>query len=342
MNCKIVGVDIAKNVFQICQLGEDNKIMSNKKVARKDLIHKVRQLPSDAVIAMEACGTAHHWARQMQFAGFEVRLLPAQHVKMFAGRQKNDAIDALAICEAAQRPGIHRVPVKTVEQQDIKSLRCTRQQWIDHKTALGNQIRGLSAEYGVIFSRSFAQLRRQLPIALEDQRNGLTTIMRIRLSEAYQELCDYDKKISRINRQLHSLCQQQSSYERLMEVPGIGPLISAALISELGDGCQFGNGRQMAAWCGLVPRQSSSGERNVMLGITKNGNRQLRTLLVHGARAVVFRRKSDDGGLSRWVKQLVERRGKHKAIVALANKLARICWAIVRYEQSYQQNRAFA
>ena len=146
-------------------------------------------------------------------------LVPAQHVKVFAGHQKNDVIDALAICEAVQRPGIHRVPVKTVEQQDTKSLRCTRQQWIDHKTALGNQIRGLSAEYGVIFSRSFAQLRRQLPIALGDPRNGLTAVMRARLSEAYQEICDYDEKINRINRQIHSLCQQQSNYERLIEVP---------------------------------------------------------------------------------------------------------------------------
>jgi len=315
MNCKVIGIDIAKNVFQVCQLGEDNKVLSNRKVARKDLIHTLRQLSKETPVAMEACGSAHYWARQLQDNGFVVSLLPAQHVKVFAGHQKNDAIDALAICETALRPSIHRVPVKSVEQQDIKSLRCTRQQWIDQKTALGNQIRGLSAEYGVIFSRSFIQLRRQLPIAIEDQSNGLSPVMRERLSDAYMELQEYDEKLRKIERQLHRLCQQQASYERLLEIPGIGPVISAALISEIGDGSQFSNGRQMAAWCGLVPRQASSGERNLTLGITKNGNKQLRTLLVHGARAAVFRRKKDNSGLSRWITKLVERRKRqHKNI----------------------------
>jgi transposase len=342
MNCKIIGIDLAKNVFQVCLLGEDNKVISNKKIPRAKLLHTLRQLPESIPVAMEACGASHHWARQLQDMGMEVKLLPAQHVKAFAGHQKNDAIDALAICEAAQRPSIHSVPVKTIEQQDIKALRCTRQQWVDHRTALGNQIRGLSTEYGVIFSRSLAQLRCHLPEAAEDEKNGLSSIMRQRLREAYQELCDYDVKIKTIERQLHMLCQQQSNYRPLLEIPGIGPLISAALISELGDGSQFSNGRQMSAWCGLVPRQHSSGDRTVSLGITKNGNQQLRTLLIHGARAVVFRRHADGGGLSRWISGLVERRGKHKAIVALANKLARVCWAVIRSEQSYNQKRAFA
>lgn len=342
MKCKIVGIDIAKNVFQVCQLGEDNKVISNKKIPRAKLLDALRQLPESTLVAMEACGTAHHWARQLQEMGLEVRLLPAQHVKAFTGHQKNDAIDALGICEAAFSPRIHCVPVKTLEQQDIKALRCARQQWVDHRTALGNQIRGLSAEYGVIFPRSLAQLRRQLPLAAEDQKNGLSSIMRERLREAYQELCDYDTKIARVDRQLHTLCRQNASYQRLMEIPGIGPIISAALISELGDGSQFSNGREMSAWCGLVPRQHSSGDRTVSLGITKNGNKHLRTLLIHGARSVVFCRKTEGDALSRWVSRLVERRGKHKAIVALANKLARICWAVIRSEQSYKHNRAFA
>ena len=160
-------------------------------------------------------------------------------------------------------------------------------------------------------------------------------------ANAYQELCEYNERITRIDRQLHELCRENVSYQRLMEIPGVGPVIGAALISELGDGSQFSNGRQMSAWCGLVPRQHSSGDRTVSLGITKNGNKQLRTLLIHGARAVVFRRKADGGSLSRWINRLVERRGAHKAIVALANKLARICWAVIRFEQSYKQNRAF-
>ena len=342
MNCKIVGVDLAKNVFQVCQLGEDNQVISNKKVPRAKLLHTLRQLPKSTPVAMEACGASHYWARQLQDMGMTVKLIPAQHVKAFAGHQKNDAVDALAICEAAQRPSIHCVPVKTVEQQDIKALRCTRQQWVDHRTALSNQIRGLSAEYGVIFSRSLAKLRCHLPQVIEDGNNGLSWVMRERLSEAYQELCDYDKKIKAIERKMHLLCKEQSSYRRLLEIPGIGPMTSAALISELGDGSQFSNGRQMSAWCGLVPRQQSSGDRTVSLGITKNGNQQLRTLLIHGARAVVFKRHADKGGLSRWISRLIERRGKHKAIVALANKMARVCWAVIHSEQSYNQKRAFS
>ncbi len=341
MQCKVIGIDLAKQSMQVCQMGTDHQVLSNKKVSRSKLMLELSKLDPDIPIAMEACATSHYWGRRLQAMGREVLLLPAQHVKPLVGHQKNDAHDAVAICEASQRPRIHPVSIKTVEQQDIQSLRRIRQRHVNNRTALSNQMRGLCAEYGVCFKPSLKSLREGLIIALEDQNNELSTLLREELWEMYHELLRCDVSIKRLDKQLQSVMKNDPCYALLQEIPGIGPLISAALMGELGDGQHFKRGREFSASCGLIPKQRSTGGKERLSGITKNGNSELRTLLIHGARAVIHQYKSGNNAMGRWLAALVARRGVHKAMVALANKLARISWAVLRYQQPFNMNRAF-
>ncbi len=334
---RLVGIDLAKNTFQVCLMDRHNRIIANKKIRRAKLLDFLRQLPPNVTIAMEACGTAHYWARELRKLGFsKIVLVPAQHVKPFVGKQKNDANDARAICEAAMRPDLHPVPVKTAEQQDIKALRSQRAQCIKTRNMMINHVRGHCAEYGVILPKGVSSFRKKVPEALENADNGLTAVMRELVAECYSEVLRLIDKEAELSKKIHGLCKTSEDYKNLQSVPGIGPLNAAAAISEIGDGSQFGKGRHYAAFIGLVPRQHSSGDRLLSTGITKSGDRQLRTLLVHSARTLVqyVDRKNDP--LSLWVKTLIKRRGKNKAIVALANKLARICWAVLKYKKPYQ------
>lgn len=341
MNIKVVGIDLAKSVFQICVLSEDNTVISNKAVSRSQLLHAVRQFPPETLIAMEACFSSHYWGETIQNMGYHVKLLPAQHVKPMARRQKNDANDALAICEAAFRPHIHAVPIKTQEQRDIKALRTVRNTLVARRTATVNQVRALASEYGVVFPKGLKSLSQQLPAALEDANNALSIVIRRLLQGLYDDIGILSKDIESITRELTQLAKQHPRYQALMKVPGFGPIITASLISELGTGEQFTQGRQFSAWCGLVPRQHSSGGKSSLKGITKNGNRELRTLLIHGARAVFrFASKRNDA-MGRWLTGLTARRGKVKAIVALANKLGRIAWRMLSSEEEFQVSRAF-
>ncbi|WP_028116867.1 IS110 family transposase [Ferrimonas senticii] len=342
MKIKVVGIDLAKDIFQVCVLREDGKVQRNRKVRRNKLLHEVRQLPEGTLIAMEACASSHYWARTFKSMGYKTALVPAQLVKPFTRKQKNDANDALAICEAAERPEIHLVEVKTVEQQDIKALRCVRRRIVEHRTAIVNQIRSLSAEYGVIFPLGIKRLRETLPDALADDENGFSRILRSLLSDLLDDLRMLDIDVTALDQQIDQLCKQQPGYSELMSVPGFGPVITSALVSEIGSGGQFANGRQLAAWCGLVPKQQSSGGKQMLGGITKHGNKELRVLLIHGARAVLrFADKRDDR-LGRWLRRLIERRGKNKATVALANKLARIAWGVLNSKQHFDARLAFA
>lgn len=342
MNISVVGIDLAKNVFQLCALGTNGSVVWNRKVTRSKFAAMLADLPKSALIAMEACSSSNYWGRYLTERGYRVALIPAQHVKPFAKRQKNDANDALAICEAATRPGIHFVSVKTIEQQDIKTLRTIRRRVVQQRTATGNQIRALAGEYGVVFPIGLRRLIDAMPIALEDAENGLSIIARALLSQALHRLKEMDQLIKDLTSQIGQLCKQLPSYDALQSIPGMGPLVSAALISEIGDGRQFKNGRQMAAWLGLVPRQHSSGGKLVLGSITKHGNNDLRVLLVHGARAVVrfVQRRSDP--LGDWLRGLIARRGRHRAIVALANKLVRIAWSVLATRKRFDVAAAFA
>lgn len=341
MNIKVVGLDIAKNVFQVCVWLQDGNVAWNRKVVRSKLLDVIRQFPDGTLIAMEACATSHYWGRTFEAMGYAVKLLPAQHVKPMARRQKNDANDALAICEAAFRPEIHPVSIKTVEQQDIKALRCVRRRKVEQRTAVVNQARALAAEYGIGFPKGVLELLRVLPSALDDDENGLSYVARDLLHNLNDDIKRLNDGIDATSHQISLLCKQQPRYQALLSIPGVGPIVAAALLSEVGDGAQFTNGRQLSAWCGLVPRQSSSGGKTTLYGITKSGNSELRVLLVHGARAVTHWSTKRNDALGEWLKKLIERRGKKKAIVALANKIARIAWCVLSGSSNFDLKLAF-
>ena len=341
MSIKVVGIDLAKHFFQVCVLSNENKVTSNKKVTRAKLLDVVRQFPENTLIAMEACGSSNYWARTIEKMGFTIKLIPPQHVKPFVGHQKNDANDARAICEAASRPNLHSVPIKTIELQDIKSLRCVRQRLVVQRIAISNQLRGLASEYGVTIAKSFKSLREQVPEVLEDADNELSNVMRKLIYSLLQEVNGLTEDIKSITIELAALCKQQPRYQALLSIPGFGPIVTAAFLSQVGTGKQFSNGRQLSAWCGLVPRQASSGGKAKLGRITKNGNNELRALLIHGARSVSKYTPDRTDALSRWFNALVIRSGKAKAIVALANKLTRIAWVIVTSNDEFKATCAF-
>lgn len=340
MNSKILGIDLAKSVFQICLLN-DMKIVFNKKVSRNRLLDSIRNIEPGTRVAMEACSSAHYWGREIGKLGFQVCLIPPQHVKAFVKNHKNDAHDALAICEAANRPNIHFVPVKSIHQQDVCVLHNIRQSIVQRRVAISNQIRGLASEYGLIFPQQMGPLKQHLLEALEDAENGLSPIARQVLYQLYDQWLALMKQENELEKSIASLSSQSPTWDMLQTVPGIGPIISSAMVGYIGDGKQFKNGRQMAAWLGLVPRQASSGGKNQLGRITKSGNRYLRSILIHGARAALQRRELRNDRLGGWMKSLVQRRGFNKACVAYANKCARMCWSILAKKEPFAMDKAF-
>ncbi len=286
MKVSIIGIVFAKNVFQVADLNQAGKPIMNRSVRRPKLLDLVRRF-EPTILAMEACGSSHYWGRVLQRMGHEVRLIPPQHVKPFARVNKTDAGDALAICEAAGRPNMHFVAIKSIAQQDLRLLSRQRERLVRLRTATANQIRGFAREYGVFFPKGYRKLLAQLPAALEDGDNELSTVARRTLSELQQELHQLSDRIQHLQAQLLELTKSHEPCHRLQEVPGFGPVVSAAHVGAVGDGGQFHNGRQSSAWMGLVPRLHGSGGKTRSLSITKNGDRELRTMLIHGARAVV-------------------------------------------------------
>ncbi|AYA39356.1 IS110 family transposase [Xenorhabdus nematophila] len=336
---KVVGIDLAKNVFQVCVWLTDNSIAWNKKVSRQKLLDTLRAFPPNTLIAMEACQGAHYWGRTLQAMGYAVRLIPTQYVKALCKNQKNDANDALAICETSCRPGIHFVPVKTVEQQDIKALRSARQLVVEQRTALVNQIRALLVEQGSVIPAGIQQLRHALPDILEEGNNALSFVLRRLLHSLQEDMQRFDVRIYDMDKEIQAVSSQQSGYAHLLTIPGVGPLIAAAFVSEV-NAEQFQNGRQLSAWCGLVPRQYSSGGKNRLSGMTKQGNRHLRTLIIHGARAVMRCCQKREDVLGGWLRKLIARCGFMKATVALANKLVRIIWRILKDDVDFMMKKA--
>jgi len=285
---------------------------------------------------MEACGSAHHWARRFQAMGHTVELIAAQFVKPFVKSQKNDRADAEAIAEAASRPTMRYVPIKTIEQQDVQTLHRVRSLLMRDRIAQGNQIRGLLAEYGVIVPQGSTQVRKLLPAILEDADNDLTVLTRQMFAELYERLVVLDERIAHYDRQIQQLHRASPQSCRLEQVRGVGPLIATALLASIGDAKAFKNGRQFAAWLGLVPRQHSSGGKPRLLGITKRGNTYLRMILVHGARAVVAQATRRDDSFSQWINALRKRRGTNVTVVAVANKTARVIWAMLAKGEDYR------
>ncbi len=335
----VLGIDLAKRSFHLCGMDAQGRRVFSKQVSRAKLAEQLAQLPPCRV-AMEACGSAHYWARTFQAYGHEVKLIAPQFVKPFVKSNKNDAADAEAIAEAAQRPTMRFVPLKSVEQQDIQAIHRMRSQAVEQRTAQVNQIRGLLAEYGLIIPQGRVHVRPCLATLLEDAANGLSAVFRASLQGLADELRHLDERVAHYDAQIAALARDSEPAQRLMTIPGIGPLVATALLAAIGsDPRLFGNGRGLAAFLGLVPRQHSTGGRDRLLGISKRGDTYLRHLLIHGARAVIrwVARKTD--ALSRWAHAVLSRRHTNIAVVALANKLTRIAWAVLTSGQPYDATR---
>jgi transposase len=337
---KLVAIDLAKRCYQLGGIDECGKVMFNRKLSPAKFALAIQQL-EPTIVAMEACAAAHYWGRRLTALGQEVRLVPPQHAEAFRRVHKSDAHDTLSIAEAAQRPNIHFVPVKTIAQQDLQSLGRIRERLIAQRTAIINQARGLAREYGLNFAKSRQALLEQMPDALADADNELSPIAREALAELLQEIRQIGARITCIMRRITELASQDPAYQRLRTIPGIGPTIAPALLASLGHAQQFANARSCAAWAGLVPKQNGTGGKVQLGGITKNGNRSLPVMLIHGARTVIQWAGKHDHAQSRWIKALVARRGKNKATVALANKLMRIAWIVLTQEVEYDMRKAF-
>ena len=335
MNITTVGLDLAKNVFHVVGVDTVGHEQMKKRLTRSQLLRYFANLPR-CLIGMEACGGAHYFARELSRLWHEVKLIPAQYVKAYVRGQKNDYNDARAIAEAVRAPQMRFVLAKTVEQQDVQSLVRLREGTLAMRTALVNRLRGLLGEYGIVVPKSVPALRRALPELMEDGGNGLSDAFRRLLSQGQSQLRELDAHLEALTAELTAQAKRDERVRRLQTAPGYGPIVASVFASVVGDGGQYRRGREAAAAIGLVPRQHSSGGKNVLLGISKRGDRYLRSLLIHGARAVVNAAKGKDDRLSRWINRLRETRGINKATVALANKLARIGWAILRNGTEYR------
>jgi transposase len=336
-----VGVDLAKNVFQLHGVDRSEKEVWRRKLDRgnwiKVLLDKVEP---GCEIGMEACSGAHHWARLLQAKGFVVKLIAPQFVKPYVKSNKNDANDAEAICEAMSRPSMRFVSVKTVEQQDIQAVHRVRASLVDQRKATANQIRGLTSEYGLIAPRELVHLRTAIPRWLEDLDNGLSERFRRLLRGLWQDMLTLDQRITELEREIEEIARQDPVAARLQQLRGIGPITATALVATVGDASQFANGRQMAASFGLTPKQNSSGGKDRLLGISKRGDTYLRCLLIHGARAVLRTAQAKTDRLSIWVTRIATTRHHNVAAVALANKTARIAWAMMSRGTDYHAELA--
>lgn len=339
MNSNLISIDLAKNVFQVCVMGDNQKILSNKKVKRADLLKLLSNYEPTTVV-MEACYSSNPWGRKLQKLGHNVKLVPPFQVKPFVVGNKNDSNDAVAIAESSLRPKTRFVEVKTLEQQDIQSLHRVRERSIRHRTAMINQIRGLLSEYGVVVAQTRGALKKAIPDILEDANNELTVVMRRIIHRLVDQWTYLDKEIEILENDLNALTKQHKDYKLLTSVPGVGPMGAALVLAAVGDANQFKNGRQFAAWLGLTPKQYASGEVNRMGSISKRGNSTLRTNLIHGARTVLNWCEKKDDSLSLWLQQLKKKTHPCKLIVALANKMARIIWAVLSSQKPYDANLA--
>lgn len=332
--CHYLAIDVAKNVFQLHGAAADGSLVFRRRLTREQLSAFVVQLPP-CDIAMEACASAHHWARQFTAMGHRVRLISPQFVKPFVKGNKNDGNDAEAICEAMQRPNMRFVPIKTVEQQDIQSLHRIRTRLVNERTGLVCQIRGILAERGIVFAKSITRARREFPVIAQDLNNPLTPTLRMMMGELIEELCVLDERIRTMDRHIDAVFRANEACQRIACIEGVGPKTATAFVAAVGDPAEFKNGRHFAAWLGLVPRQHSSGDRFQLMGISKRGDKYLRTLLVHGARAVLRTAPKKNDHKHQWALQLAARRGAAKAIVAIANKMARVIWVLLAKKQDY-------
>lgn len=329
---QVVGVDIAKRVFQLHWIdAETGEIVSVQLKREKFLEHFAKQAP--CLIGLEACGGAQHWARKLIELGHEVKLLPAKMVKPFVGRNKSDAADARAIWTAVQQPAVKAVAVKSEAQQAVLALHRMRSQLVKFRTAQINGLRGLLAEYGEIMPQGRAGITKGIATALAKLVDRLPTVLIDTLREQWARVGQLDEQVAEIERRLRAWHKEDKASRRIAEIPGVGLLTATAAVAAMGDPKSFKSGREFAAWLGLVPKHTGTGGRIRMLGISKRGDTYVRTLLIHGARSVIANSKQPD----QWVTKLTQRRPANVAVVALANKMARTIWALLAHEREYQR-----
>jgi transposase len=331
----VLGIDLAKNVFQLHGVNRAGRCVLKQRVMRDQLMEVVANLPP-SLIGVEACTGAFYWQRRFEVHDHTVKVMAPQYVRPFGRGQKNDGNDAEAICTAVQQPNMRFVPGKTTEQQDIQAFHRARQRLVNHRVALISQMRGLLLERGIAIAKSASRAERVIPQLLGGPTSDMTDLTREIIGTLYAFLLQINEKIRYFDKKIDRVFLDSPACQRIAKIIGVGPKTATAMVAAVGDGADFKNGRHMAAWMGLVPRQHSSGDRTVLLGISKRGGQHLRTLLVHGGRAVVrtAHKKSDPG--SNWVNQLRERRGYNRAAVAVANKNARIIWALLRHGDEYR------
>lgn len=337
MNITTVGIDLAKIAFQIHAVDVHGTAMLRKQLKRSQVLAFFVNLPS-CLIGMEACGGAHFWARKLSELGHTVKLMAPQFVKPYVKSNKNDAADAEAICEAVSRPNMRFVPIKNTEQQALLGLHRARQGFVQARTAQVNQIRGLLAEFGIVMAQGIRCVTKKMPEILQDAENGLSGASRELFSRLFEHFRELDRQVDELQAQIKVYHREDLRSRRLQAIPGIGPLTASALVASVGDANTFKNGRQFAAWLGLVPRQDSSGGKERLLGISKRGDTYLRTLLIHGARAVLRQLNRHADQAEGWLARLAARRNPNIAAVALANKNARIVWALLAHGRDYQAN----
>jgi transposase len=334
MTAHVCGIDIGKTVFHLIGLSKEGHIVVKKRFSRKQLIRHTVNMPA-CLVGMEACPGSHFLARALAAQGHTVKLMPAEYVRPFVKSNKNDYVDAEAIAEAVQRPTMRFVPIKNEAQLDLQALHRVRDRWIGRRTAVINQIRGFLLEHGIAVATGPAHLNRQIPCILEDAENLLSPRMRTLIIELRDEWKKLEEQIEATDRELAQSAKKDDGCRRLLTIPGIGPLTATALTAAIGNGAAFRKSRDLAAWLGLVPRQHSTGGKTRLLGISKRGDPYLRRLFIHGGRAVLARVKREEHQFGGWLDRLEARSPRNVAIVAMANKIARIAWAVLTTGQIY-------
>jgi transposase len=341
MNTTVLGIDLGKRWFHVVGKDAAGRVTHRQKFNRTQLVEFVARQPV-CLIGMETCCGSQYLARKFLAFGHSVKLLPAQYVKPFVKSQKNDFNDALAIAEAVTMPTMRFVPIRSEEQMDVQALHRARERLVRQRLAMTNQIRGLLLDRGIEIAQGFYALRTVLPKLVAQESTPLTPMMRELVSILLQAWNQTEQAIAELNAKIEQLARQSQICRQLQSIPGVGPLLATAIVASIGNGTEFKHARDLSAWVGLVPRQLSTGGATRLVGITKRGNSYLRRLLIQGARAVwVWKDKHPNDPLQRWLIQLGERRHAHVAVTALANKIARIAWAVLRSGTEFQvQHRA--
>ena len=335
MEIRVIGIDLGKSVFHLVGMDKYGKVVARKRLSRSQMMVYTAKLPS-CLIGMEACCGGHFLGAALTAQGHDVRLMPAQFVKPFLKSNKNDYLDAEAIAEAVQRPNMRFVPIKTDDQLDLQALHRVRDRLVSRRTSVINQLRAFLLERGITFRQGRAYLRKQIPDLLEDAAQRLSPRMRRLVDRLWQEWKTLEEQIEDLSGEIDSIASQDAACQRLLEIPGVGSLTATALVAAVGNGAAFTKGRDFAAWLGLVPKQHSTGGKAWLLGISKRGNAYLRRLFIHGARSIVLSLNRSNHAIGNWMNQLESRTHRNVMVVAVANKLARIAWAVLSKGEPYR------